>query len=89
MVKELIDQLEENYYHIKTCRLKIADLKKQKAVLKAPLWDEATGTVDAKKDYIKSKTADIDYQIAVVEADIQYWIDICDVLNWRIMYSDD
>ena len=89
MVEKLITELEDTYGYIKDCRVKIADLRKQKAVLKAPLWEEATGTVDAKKDYIKSKTANIDYEIDVLEADIQYQLDLCDVLNWRIMYSDD
>lgn len=70
-IVEMINLKEQFYLAIFEERASIADLKKQKAEMKAPLWEEATGTVDQKKDFIKSKTAEIDYQIAMSEAEIE------------------
>ena len=85
---ELIDKMEEYYRNIHNLRMSIAELKKTKAIKKAPLWEEATGTVDNKKDYIKSKLADIEHDIAVAESDIEYAYNMIDVLNWRIMNNE-
>ena len=89
MAKELIDEMEKHYKFIRTTREEIAELRQKKALMKPPLWEEAIGTVDAKKDYIKSKVADIDYRIAVCESDIEYATNMVDILNWRVLYKDD
>ena len=85
---ELIDKMEEYYRNIHNLRIGIAELKKTKVIKKAPLWEEATGTVDNKKDYIKSKLADIEHDITVAESDIEYAYNMIDVLNWRIMNNE-
>lgn len=89
MVERLIDEMERQYEHIKKCREEIATLKEEMAVRKAPLWEEATGTVDAKKDYIKSQLAELQYHIDTFESDIEYAMNMVEILNWRIMYKDD
>ena len=77
--------LKENFMKaIKECRDMIADLREKRAIKKAPLWEEATGTVDAKKDYIKSKIADIDCEIAKLEADIELYYNQISILDDKI-----
>ena len=77
--------LKENFMlTIKKCRDKIADLKEEKALKKAPLWEEASGTVDAKKDYIKSKIADIDCEIAKLESDVELYYNQIEIMNDKI-----
>ena len=65
-------------------RKNIAKLKMDKAKMKAPLWEEAQGTVDAKKDFIRSKTAEIDRDIAHEEANIEYCYNMIDLINDRM-----
>ncbi|WP_458456491.1 hypothetical protein [Methanobrevibacter sp.] len=89
MVERLIDEMEKEYVHIKKCREEIASLKEEIALRKAPLWEEATGTVDAKKDYIKFKLADLQYHIDIFESEIEYAMNKIEILEWRIMYKDD
>lgn len=87
MVSEIesMIMLKENFMKaIKECRDKIADLKEEKALKKAPLWEEASGTVDAKKDYIKSKIADIDCEIAKLESDIELYYNQIEIMNDKI-----
>lgn len=84
MVEKLIDELEKQYIHIKKCREEIATLKEEMAIRKPSLWEEATGTVDAKKDYIKSKLADLQYHIDTFESDIEFAYNMIQILNWRI-----
>ena len=83
-VEQLIMLKEDFMRVIKECRDEIADLKMKRALKKAPLWEEATGTVDAKKDYIKSKIADIDCEIAKYEADIELYYNQIKVLDDKI-----
>lgn len=87
MVSEIENMiiLKENFMRaIKKCRDKIADLKEEKALKKAPLWEEATGTVDAKKDYIKSKIADIDCEISKLESDVELYYNQIEIMNDKI-----
>lgn len=87
MVSEIENMimLKENFMKaIKECRDEIADLREKRAIKKAPLWEEATGTVDAKKDYIKSKIADIDCEIAKLEADIELYYNQISILDDKI-----
>lgn len=74
---------------IKIGRENIAKYKKEKAERKAPLWGEAQGTVDAKKDYIKSKIADIDFNIAVEEKNIEYCYNMIDLVTDKMVYLED
>ena len=89
MVERLIDEMEKHYIHIKKCREEIAELREEIAKRKPPLWEEATGTVDNKKDYIKSQIAELQYHIDIFESDIEYAMNMINILNWRIMYEDD
>lgn len=87
MVSEIENMimLKENFMRaIKECRDEIADLREKRAIKKAPLWEEATGTVDAKKDYIKSKIADTDCEIAKYEADIELYYNQISILDDKI-----
>lgn len=82
---ESMIMLKENFMiTIRECRDKIAECKEEKAMMKAPLWNEATGTVDAKKDFIKSKTANIDYQIALLESSIELYYNQIEIMNDKI-----
>ena len=89
MVEKLIAEKEMNIDLIQKARQELADLRKQKALLKAPLWEEAQGTVDAKKDFIKSKTANIDKEIAYKEAKIEYLYNKLNILDNQLVYSDE
>ena len=81
---QVIDEIKRHYDFIHKCREDIAKLRKQRALMKAPLWEEATGTVDAKKDYIKSKIADYDYNISLKEAEIEYSYNLIDILLFEV-----
>lgn len=81
---QVIDEIKRHYDFIHKCREDIAELRKQRALMKAPLWEEATGTVDAKKDYIKSKIADYDYNISLKEAEIEYSYNLIDILLFEV-----
>ena len=72
----ILKDVQEYYDKIYDARLKLAELRKERAEKKAPLWEEATGTVDAKKDYIKSKISHLDSEIAKKEAYIEYCYNI-------------
>lgn len=87
-VTELLDKKQEYIESINDARYKIAELRKTLVDMKAPLWEEATGTVDAKKDYIKSQTSDIQKQIDEFEADIEWYYNMIDVINQKLMYGD-
>lgn len=81
---QVIDKIKRHYECIHKCREDIAELRKQKAVMKAPLWETASGTVDQKKDYIKSQTADIDYNISLKEAEIEYSYNLVNILLFEV-----
>ena len=82
-----IEDIKSNYALIFQLRQDIAELRKERALMKAPLWEEATGTVDAKKDYIKSKIADYDYDISRKEAKIEYSYNMIDI--WLFEVDDE
>lgn len=81
-----IDGLREFYNQIYDFRTEIAQLKTEKAQLKPQLWEEATGTVDQKKDFIRSRTADLDYRISECEAGIELAYNL---VNLLIMEHND
>ena len=84
IIKQMIDLKEQFYLAIYKDRVSIADLGKKKAEMKPALWEEATGTVDQKKDFIKSKTAEIDNEIAVLDAEIELRFNQVKILNDKI-----
>lgn len=86
MVEGLIEKKENNYKKILDLRKQISELKQQKAIEKSPLWGMATGTVDAKKDYIKSMLADKDNEIRLAEAEIEYNYNIIKTIDDRLEY---
>ena len=88
MVEKLIAEKQATIELIQGARKELADLREEKAVMKAPLWEEAQGTVDAKKDFIKSKTADIDKQIAYKEANIEYMYNRLNILEDKLVYHE-
>lgn len=73
---------------IQKARKELADLREEKAIAKAPLWEVATGTVDAKKDYIKSKLAKTDKEIAYKEANIEYLYNRLNILDNKLVYYE-
>ena len=73
---------------IQKARQELADLREKKAIAKAPLWEEATGTVDAKKDYIRSKLAETDKEIAYKEANIEYLYNRLNILDNKLVYYE-
>lgn len=73
---------------IQKARKELADLREEKAIAKAPLWEVATGTVDAKKDYIKSKLAETDKEIAYKEANIEYLYNRLNILDNKLVYYE-
>ena len=88
-MKELIAEKQSYVDIIRKGKQNIAQLKKDKALKKAPLWEVAQGTVDAKKDYIKSMTADLDADILREEANIEYAYNMIDVVNDKMVYLED
>lgn len=70
-IKECLEMKKELIMQISTDRKSIVTLKERKAIAKPQLWEEATGTVDQKKDYIRAHTASIEANIQILEANIE------------------
>ena len=88
MDKTLIDDMELCHKGIKEARIKIAEVRFRINAKKSSLWEEATGTVDAKKDYIKFKIADDLKEIELLEADIEWYNNHIDLLTWKLMDNE-
>lgn len=88
MDKSLINDMELCYKQIKEARDSIAEIKFAMNVRKPQLWEEATGTVDAKKDYIKSQLADEIKEISLLESEIEWYNNQIELLTWKMM-SDE
>ena len=88
MVEKVIAEKQSCIDLIQNARKELADLKEQKAIMKAPLWEEAQGTVDAKKDFIKCKTANIDKEIGYKEANIEYLYNRINILEDKLVYHE-
>jgi len=87
-----MDELKEketNVELIMGARKELADLRMKKAKMKASLWEEATGTVDQKKDYIRGETAEIDREIAYKEANIEYLYNKIDIIGDKLVFGDE
>lgn len=81
---ELVDQIEQIYKDIRQYRINLAETNAKLNVRKADLWLTADGTVDQKKDYIKSKTADLRKEIELTEAEIEFCYNQIEVIQWRM-----
>ena len=88
MDKSLINDMELCYKQIKEARDKIANTKFAMNTKKPELWEEATGTVDAKKDYIKSQLANEIKEISLLESEIEWYNNQIELLTWKMM-SDE
>lgn len=84
MVQEMIQLKEQMMLQIQGARLEIADLKKKKIDKRAKAWESAEGTVDAKKDYVRSQVSDLDCQIDVLNADIELYYNQIGILDEKI-----
>ena len=89
MVKELIDKMEYWYKEIHEDKCRISELKTDKAEQRNRYWGEATGIAKEKEDYIKAMTSKYDEEIRKLEAHVEYAYNMVDILNWRLMYTDD
>ena len=85
---KIIDAMDLEYIIIHNKRKEIEDLIKQKTDMKPRLWEEASGTVDQKKDYIRSRTSDLDMKIHKLESDIEYSYNKIKVLDYRLVYHE-
>lgn len=86
---KLLEKMSREYENIHKDRTDIEDLLKEKVELKPRLWEEATGTVDQKKDYIRSRTSELDMKIHKLEADIEYSYNKIKVLEYYLVYCDE
>ena len=86
---EEIDKIKALYMNIKTCRDMIAKAQKEINLTKASLWENATGTVDQKKDYIKSQIADKLDIINTAESEIEYNYNMVKVIEYQLEYRDE
>lgn len=86
---KIITEIGNTYKKIREYRLEIEELLAQKVEMKPRLWEEATGTVDQKKDYIKSRTSELDSRIHKLEAEIEYCYNLIKVLDYKLVYCDE
>ena len=80
----MIQLKEQMMLQIQGARLEIADLKKKKIDKRAKAWGSAEGTVDAKKDYVRSQVSDLDCQVDVLNADIELYYNQISILDEKI-----
>lgn len=86
---ELIAEKQSYIEIIKVGRMNIANLKNDKIKARASAWADAEGIADAKKDYVRSVVADIDRDISVEEANIEYAYNMIDILNDKLVLTDE
>jgi hypothetical protein len=86
---KIIEAMENEYQKIYENRVRIEELKKNKVELKPQLWEEAGGTVDQKKDYIRARTSDYDMDIRLLEAKIEHSYNLIKVLDYKMVYCDE
>ena len=85
---KIIEAMEKEYQKIYENRVKIEELNKKKVEMKPRLWEEATGTVDQKKDYIRSRVSDYNMDIHLLEAKIEYSYNLIKVLDYKLVYHE-
>ena len=85
----ILAEIESNIYLIQEARKEIADLKKQKVDKRADAWWEADGTAKQKEDFVKASVSDLDKQILIKEANIEYLYNRNSLLNDKLVFMED
>ena len=81
--------METRYNNIYKLKKEIAGFKKEKAEQRNRYWGEATGIAKEKEDYIKAMTSGVDEKIRLNEAEIQYNLDMIEILDFKLVYCDE
>lgn len=74
---------------INKARYNLAELKAKKIQKRSDAWEEASGIADQKKDFVRSVVADIDKEIAEVEADIEWYYNMMSVADLMLEFTDE
>lgn len=85
---EIFKEIEKYVKLIEEERLRIASNKLEINERRSKLWLEAEGTVDAKKDYIKSELASNYDEIRLAEAGIEFDYNMKKLLEMKLEYCD-
>lgn len=88
-MEKLIAEKQSYVEIIRAGRKNIAKLKADKIKARADAWSEAEGIADAKKDYVRSQVADIDLEISNEEANIEYCYNMIDIINDKLVLTDE
>ena len=75
---------EQFIKQIHDARVELADLKMKKIDMRAKAWEVAEGTVDQKKDFVRSHVSDLDNKISILEADIEMYYNQIHILDEKI-----
>lgn len=86
-----IKQIEEYYTSIQENRIEIANNKALIATNKTKAWEDASGIKLAKEkeDFVKSRVADLERDIRLCEASIEYAYNMVGVLTYQLELSDE
>lgn len=85
----MINDMDMYFNEIHDARVELADLMKEKINLRAEAWKEAEGTVDAKKDYVRSMVSDIQCKIDKLESDVEYYYNQVKLLTYKLEHGDE
>ena len=88
-IDKILTEMEKYYGNIRTAKLHIAGLKKDKAEQRNRYWGEATGIAKEKEDYIKAMTSMYDKDIHEAEAEIEYTYNMINILEYKLVYCDE
>lgn len=88
-IRSVIEEKEQYYEKIHDARKRIADAKDSIARERIDAWADAEGTVDQKKDYVKSVIVEYTTEINSAEADIEYYYNMIEILNDKLVYEDE
>ena len=90
-MEKKIEQIREYYDSIQENRIEIANNKALISLNKPDYWEEASSIKLAKEkeDYVKSKIADLNKDIDLCEASIEYAYNMIDVLVYQMELSDE
>ena len=88
-MEKLIAEKQSYVEIIRAGRKNIAKLKADKIKARADAWSEAEGIADAKKDYVRSQVADVDLEISNEEANIEYCYNMIDIINDKLVLTDE
>ena len=86
---EKIKLIEKYYREIKNHRVEIANKKVLKAKAKVGAWTEAEGTAKQKEDYVKSAISEIEKDIDLLEAYIEFAYNMINIFTYELELSDE